>query len=177
MLILFSDNIVRLASAKVWMLDGTFGTAPQGFKQMYSVLACVGTGESARFLPLVYFLLQSKSEETYTEALQMLNDVAAEKNTELEPDMIITDYEMAAINAVEVVFPESQAQGCFFHLCQNFYKRIQSYGLVSLYLKNREIYMAFKKTEALAFLPPNTVPAAFIKLRQTAPEEMDKFFQ
>lgn len=159
------------------MLDGTFATAPQNFRQIYSVLAHIGNGESARFLPLVFFMLQSKSEKTYSAAFQLLNDFAVQNGAELDPEVIMTDYEKAAINAVESVFPESRTQGCFFHLCQNFYKRIQKYGLVSAYAKDKDVFMSFKMTEALAFVPPEDVPEAFQTLQKSAPAEMHRFFQ
>lgn len=145
------DNIIRLAASKTWMLDGTFATAPQGFRQIYSILASVGTGDSMRFLPLVFFFLPSKSEDTYMQAFQLLIKAAEEIDHELDPDVTLTDFEKAAIKAINNLFPDSRVQGCFFHLIQNFYKRIQSNGLVPQYANNKDVYMAFKKQKRSLF--------------------------
>lgn len=67
-----------------------------------------------------FFMLQSKSEKTYSAAFQLLNDFAVQNGAELDPEVILTDYEKAAINAVESVFPESRTQGCFFPSMSEF---------------------------------------------------------
>jgi len=36
-----------------------------------------------------------------------------------QPDDIMVDFEIAAINAAAVNFPGVEMKGCFYHLCSN----------------------------------------------------------
>ena len=45
---------------------------------------------------------------------------------------IITDFEIAAINAADT-FEGTEMKACFFHLCLNLWKRIQRKGLQQRY--------------------------------------------
>ena len=45
----------------------------------------------------------------------------------------ITDFELAAIKAIQSVFPEVVVRGCSFHLRQALMRRIQHEGLQSVY--------------------------------------------
>ncbi|CAG8855224.1 23725_t:CDS:2, partial [Gigaspora margarita] len=56
-------------------------------------------GENSQIFPLVYALMSSKSAELYTQLFQDLNDFVAENEFTLRPLAIITDFEIAAINA------------------------------------------------------------------------------
>ncbi|XP_062558147.1 uncharacterized protein LOC134223025 [Armigeres subalbatus] len=169
------DNLRRLSTAKIWMLDGTFATAPPGFKQIYSIMGCIGSEDTARYLPFVFMLLTNKSEETYTCALEELVKIAETFGVELDPELALTDFERAAINAIGNVFPDCKRQGCFFHLTQNFFKRIQNCGLLGVYSKNESIFMNFKKIEALAFVPLEHVEKAFEMIAASAPPELEQF--
>jgi len=52
------------------------------------------------------------------------------ENNNLE---IITDFEQAAINAMNIVFRFAIYPACFFHLQQSIYRKIQALGLVIKY--------------------------------------------
>lgn len=171
------ENLRRLSTAKIWMLDGTFGTAPDGFKQIYSILGSVGTGDATRYLPLVYMFLPNKSEDTYTRALEEVSNLAETLDLELDPEVAVTDFERAAINAIGTVFPDCRRQGCFFHLTQNFYKRIQSSGASGVYANDNKIFMTFKRIEALAFVPLEFVEKAFQLVTENAPPAMEEFIR
>lgn len=171
------ENIRRLATATIWMLDGTFSTAPEGFKQIYTILGSIGSGAAMRYLPLVYTLLPNKSEDTYTRALEELTKIAEKNHVDLDPEVAMTDFERAAINAIGAVFPDCRRQGCFFHLTQNFFKRVQSSGLSGGYVKGNGTYMIFKKIEALAFVPVQKVEEAFKMIVEAAPPAIAGFIE
>src|SRR5579884_2030552 len=113
-------------------MDGTFKTILTVFCQLYTLHALV-CGENLRILPLVYLLLTGKSEEIYRCLFEELVDFAAESNITLQPSVIITDFELASINASCQVFPDIDNKGCFFHLCQSGWRKIQSCGLATRY--------------------------------------------
>jgi hypothetical protein len=84
-------------------------------------------------MPLVYALMSSKSEEVYRALFQKLIDFGDECNIDLQPQFIITDFEMAAINAIRAEFQGVQNKGCRFHLSQNIYHKVQEFGLAAQY--------------------------------------------
>ncbi|XP_062553706.1 uncharacterized protein LOC134218618 [Armigeres subalbatus] len=174
-LLMFStaDNIKRHATSDVWLMDGTFDTAPENFKQIYTIQGSVGN----RLLPLVYYFLPCKSEKCYSEAFEELLDYAGELGVHLQPKRIVTDFEKAAINAVSALFPRAKQQGCFFHWTQNLFKRVQKTGLKGDFSSDKNVYMYFKRTEALAFVPPKNVVQAFECIKRSSPPSMDDFFQ
>lgn len=109
-------------------------------------------------------------------ALRAIKNIAKDSNIRLRPEIVITDFELAEINAVRAVFPESLQYGCFFHLVKNLWKKIQKLGLTSAYHSKVKVQMAFKQIEALAFLKPQEVAEGFTAIRATGPKEMANFF-
>lgn len=75
--------------------------------------------------PVVYALLPNKSKNTYKKLLQVIKEL----KQNLNPATIMTDFEQAAISAFQEEFPDNRGFGCFFHLTQNVWRRIQLEGL------------------------------------------------
>ena len=107
-------NLKKLESAQFWIMDGTFKTVPTVFKQMYTIHAPIGPHDRSRVLPIVYVLMSRKNAECYIQLFRDLQDYAAENETNLSPQMIITDYEISVINAVKSEMPGTANKGCFF---------------------------------------------------------------
>src|SRR5688572_3724980 len=93
-------NINQLNQSSFWIMDGTFKTVPTIFKQLYTIHGCVGGSENSRVLPLVYALMTSKSEECYRTLFQNLIDFGDEHNIDLQPQFVLTNFELASINAI-----------------------------------------------------------------------------
>lgn len=64
---------------------------------------------------MVYALLTGKTEAIYLALFRFIRNVLPLAYDQLT---IITDFEIAQINAILTVFPESNHQGCYFHYCQ-----------------------------------------------------------
>ena len=120
-----SSNLQYLHEADYWIMDGTFRTVPVIFQQMYTIHAPVGGEDNAHVLPMVYALMTHRTEESYARLFQELIDMGEEVNQDLEPPIIITDFEQASINAAQNEFPESINKGCFFQLCQNIWRKFR----------------------------------------------------
>ena len=111
-----------------------------------------------RSLPLVIGVLPNKRRTTYNAFLTGLQNVA---NNILQPDTIITDFEMAAIQAVGDVFPNASRTGCFFHLTKNIHRRVQGAGLQERYENDANFALQCRMISALAFTPPANVVTSF----------------
>ncbi|CAG8836736.1 15411_t:CDS:1, partial [Gigaspora margarita] len=149
-------------------MDGTFRTVPTVFRQLYTIHAPVGTSKNSQIFPLIYALMSSKSAELYTQLFQDLNDIAAENEFTLRPSTIITDFEIAAINAFRDAFPDVTNKGCFFHFAQSGWRKVQESGLSVQYSTDNHLNLKICQLFALAFLPPAD-PAAFDMLKVEIP--------
>ena len=117
-------------------------------------------------LPVVYALLCNKKEETYNKLFNMLNHYVTN-----QPNNILTDFEKAVLNALRLAYPGTRLVGCYFHLVQNFWKHIQSFGLVKLYASDGEIRKNFKFLQALAFVPKKDVIFCLNQIKANCPNK------
>ena len=79
----------------------------------------------------------------------------------MEPGIILTDFEKGALNAYKQYFPTSQQKCCFFHLCQNFQRKLGEEGLKARYENDTDFALAIRMVPCLAFLPSERVEAGF----------------
>ncbi|XP_068208558.1 uncharacterized protein [Palaemon carinicauda] len=149
---------------KHWMGDGTFKIAPQLFYQLY----VIHIQYKGNVLPMVYMLLQRKSEELYRRALLQIQCL----DNEIAPVSISCDYEKAFHNAFLSVFNNAEVLGCFFHLSQAVWRKIQDLGLNDLYCGSEEVRKYTKMLVALAFVPPNEIVNVFELLQDVVPDEL-----
>ena len=95
-------------------VDCTFKVAPAGFSQLMIVMALEPATEC--YVPLYYVLLQSKHEETYQAALNL---IIMSSDFKLNAVSISCDFECALMNAVITQFPEVEKTNgmimCLFH--------------------------------------------------------------
>jgi len=122
-------NLQTLCSADTLLMDGTFKSCPKPFYQLYTIIAYTNTF----YMPMVFALLPDKMQSTYETLFHYLLQQCVVTGLKCEPQQILTDFERAAMNAVEVKFPKSQLVGCRFHLGQTWWRRIQSLGLGDAY--------------------------------------------
>ena len=134
---------------------------PDLFFQLYSIHAKF----KGLVIPCVYALLPNKEEMTYDRVFRKILEI----EPALNPMYIMVDFEKAAINALENNFI-SVISGCFFHLSQNIYRRIQADGLAMNYRLDREVSLKIKMLPSLAFVPEIDVIDSFNILMQNFPE-------
>jgi len=162
-------NLEQLAKSDTWFVDGTFKVCPSIFTQLFTILGSVtqpnkGTDHSVLALPLVYALLSSKDSHHYESVFRAVQSGANKLGIpSCEPKRFMSDFEPAIIGACHTVFPQVETNGCFFHLGQNVYRRIQSDKLQSDYTNTEDdtIRSNTHMLLALAFVPVEDIPAAF----------------
>ena len=157
-----------LEESQSWYVDGTFKVVPEQFFQLYTIHAQKG----GMIIPCVYALLTNKSELTYATLFTKLLDI----RPELNPFFIMADFEKAAINALESKFL-IVVTGCFFHLSQNIYRKIQSAGFTNLYIENADFALHMKMLPSLAFVPESQVIRYFDLLMQEFPTSAIKIVE
>ena len=108
----------------------------------------------------VYAFLPNKTENTYRRFLDIILELAPKSS----PDKILVDFEKAVIHSFAAKLPMSNLSGCYFHLTQNFNRKIAELGLKVLYQNNSELALAFIMIPALAFERIDRVEESFEKI-------------
>ncbi|KAH7694197.1 hypothetical protein AAVH_38760, partial [Aphelenchoides avenae] len=143
---------------------GTFKVAPSLFYQLLVVL-----GKRDGYIdPIFYALLPDKRQETYIRLFDTLKHLYPS----LEPSRMSMDFENALIDAGRECFPDSNLDGCLFHLSRKVKRQLQINGLMGMYNKDPEFARAARMIIALAYVPPAHVNKAFTRLRQTVPHDL-----
>jgi hypothetical protein len=161
------NNLMYLCEADTWFVDGNFAMAPHHFAQIYVLLAKRGELQ----IPVVYALLQRKTQTSYEIFFKIIQDKCEEFDLVPDPQRIMLDFELAAINAITTVFGnEIVINCCFFHLCQATFRKVQELGLVVMYNdENLELKHFVGMLDALAFLPIDRVAEGMAHLRTITP--------
>ncbi|RWS15961.1 hypothetical protein B4U79_04492 [Dinothrombium tinctorium] len=106
-----------------------------------------------RYLPMVWVLMTSKSHECYERVFEELRDLADEKEVSLGVELIITDFEQAAIRII--------------------WRKIQSEGLSNFYGESEEGSLLLRHLGALAFLRVGEIVTAFESLEERFRDNYD----
>ena len=148
-------------------MDRNFAMAPQGFTQIYVIR--VPLGDTA--VSTVYACLQGKSQDVYETFLQAIMDHCQTLNAYPDPRTVIVDFEKAVIQAISAVFgPATSTQGCFYHLTQSTWRKIQGLGLFNVYKESDEFKQFCGELDGLAFLPVDDVAAGMEYLKDNCPD-------
>ena len=157
-----------LVLSQYWLADGTFKTAPDLFSQVYVIHGLRGGPDPIQhghLLPSLFVLLPNKSQATYMRMWQQVKVICPNS----QPTQMILDFEKAVINSFEQVWPDTFIKGCFFHLTQNVWRRVQSEGLQSEYNQDEELAIRIRLLPALAFAAPHEIPHLFYTVVQQLP--------
>lgn len=100
----------------------TFKTVPSIFYQLYTI-------NGNYTFPFVYCISTRETEDFYRRVLNQLIIHAAQLNLVLNPQNVLSDFEIAFMNAARDVFPDSSLKGCLFHLTQAIWKQTIMKGL------------------------------------------------
>ena len=153
-------------SEKLFM-DGTFSMAPTQFAQLYVIRAPLGS----KTVPVAYAFLPSKDQYIYEEMLGVILDASTAQGKTANPKHLVIDFEKAMINAIHCVL-DTSFQGCFYHLTQSTFRKVQNVGLAADYFSDRDIRNFCGKLDGLAFLPVEDVKAGMNILLQEAPAHL-----
>ena len=169
-------NLKYLAGSAFWGMDGTFKTAPLLFKQIFTIHAHV----QGDIVPLVYAFLPQERQKTYALLFRELVSAAATAEVTLQPQFIMTDFELATIRALQEVFPQASVRCCLFHLAQSIHRKVQTTGLMEDYENDDEFRLSIKMLSALSFYPAEEIPTVYEELRNDAParaRNLYKYFE
>lgn len=114
------------------------------------------------YIPLVFCLLPNKQQCTYEHLFEILQKKCHILGFNLNPEIIVADFELSIHNAVRTMFPNARMSGCRFHLAQAWFRKIQNLGLVPDYMdENSDIGKWLRYLFGLPFLKPSDVGDSF----------------
>ena len=152
-------------------MDGTFGVAPHLFNQLYVIHGEVGNSRR----PLLYNLMQRQMQSSYEELFSVIVD-----KCNADPSTIVVDFEKAVHQAIINMFGnEVNIHGCFYHLTQSTWRKIQNLGLSDSYKNDDNIRLFCGQLDALAFLPIDKVKEGMEYLKKNCPpgaEDLVEYF-
>src|SRR6218665_1033283 len=114
-------------------------------------------------IPTVFILMSERSTGSYVRALTELKNL----NTNLKPQLVMTDFDHAALLALERIFHNAQQHGCFSHVSQSVSVASHSTNSCSARtVHNRFRFRHFTPDiiAALAFIPLLDIVRSFEEL-------------
>lgn len=150
----FSTNYLKKAST--WVIDGTSKSVPREFMQLVTVHGFL----FGKTIPLVYVLLKSKSQQTYTECFTKIRNI-----TSHIPQNIVIDLEKPLYNALHTVFTTSVINSCAFHFSQSVWRNVQKFNLTSKYKTDTVFRYTVKKLLNLCFFEVKDVFETFYNIK------------
>ena len=88
----------------------------------------------------VYAFMSRKSEASYNELFQIIENKCRTLGMKLDPITVMVDFEKAMMNAIVDHFgAQVVIKGCFFHLCKSTWRKISELGLAQDYLNDQNI--------------------------------------
>ena len=86
----------------------------------------------------------------------------------------MTDFERAVFQAVSIVLgPDVDKHGCFYHLTQATWRKIQELGLSNLYRDDENTRVFCGMLDGLAFLPLDRIAEGMCFIRGNTPAELE----
>ena len=91
------------------------------------------------------------------------------------------DFEKAAINSFQAIWPLTEVKGCFFHFTQNIWRKVQEFGLQADYVQDEALALRIRLLPALAFASPLDVlelfPQVIVQLAIPQAQDFALYFE
>lgn len=155
-----SESLKLLGNSTCWLMDGTFYVVPTIMRQLFTIHGVF----EGHVVPLIFCLMSQKSKEAYEQFFFQLFLLAANQKIHLNPERIISDFEIAIVSAAKSFLPSTVFKGCLFHFGQILWRKVQKEGLSNKYGNDEIFNMQIRMLKSLAFVPPEEVNEYYSEL-------------
>ena len=148
-------------------MDDNFVLAPRLFTQLYVIRVPLASS----YVTCVYALMSGKTQADYDSFLTAVVNECRRLGYSPDPTVVVTDFETAVIRAVsDVIGRHVQHQGCFFHLTQSTWRKVQQLGLTADYQSRDDVRHWVGMLDGMAFLPLDKVEDGLCHVRDSMPD-------
>ncbi|KAL0810606.1 hypothetical protein ABMA28_010723 [Loxostege sticticalis] len=170
-IVVFATKLSRkiAKSVKSFFADGTFFAAPDPFYQLYVVHIDLNSDASTtNIIPVIYGLLPNKTQDTYERFYRILQVKLGITITNFK-----SDYELAQLNAVQIIYPNAKITGCYRHFNAAIWKQFKKLKV----LATKEGRNIARLSSILPLVPAPSIPEAWRYISTKAPNtpEIRKF--
>ncbi len=110
----------------------------------------------------------------YCELFDAVMNKCHEVGYGLQVQTVVTDFEEAVLRASS--FRRGvQNKGCFYHLTQSTWRKVQQLGLTNNYKTDENFRLFCRMMDGLAFLPTDFVSDGMDYLKEIVPQEAEEF--
>ncbi|CAF0869379.1 unnamed protein product, partial [Brachionus calyciflorus] len=148
-----------LSKAKRLHSDGTFKCTPRLYYQTF----CIHVWFLEQMFPCLFVLLKEKSESIYRKMLTLLKEACFERGIVLNPDTLVTDFEIASIKAFRFHFTSIKVLGFYFNYAQSIRRNVDILGLKIPYSSNDEIQFLIKSSIALSVVDVVVMKSSYLQ--------------
>ncbi|KAK3907416.1 RuBisCO large subunit-binding protein subunit alpha, chloroplastic [Frankliniella fusca] len=135
--------------------DATFCPVPRGMKA--NQLFTISTIRQHHVIPLVRVLMRRRTTASYTAALEKIKKLAPG----FQPKKIMSDFERAEQNALEMAFPNAQLHGCLFHYAKAIGCKARKLGMSRIIKSSRMVRRLIRWLSCLPLLPCDKIKKGF----------------
>lgn len=107
-------------------------------------------------IPLVHALMESRTAQAYRDLLTFLRNFAPNLN----PDYIMSDFELAELQSLNEVFPRARLSGCLWHYTRAVVRNVRSFGLFELVRDSENARRIVRLCLAIPLAPPGRLQEA-----------------
>lgn len=144
----FSPRMLNFMSkVKIIQGDGTFHSRP-ALPVSSQVFVLVTTWDNC-VVPLGWFLMEKRSRAAYNAIFHLLRHICPNLN----PTVILSDWERQQQLAWQQAFPGARIQGCLWHLGRAFVKKAKSLGIFKYRKALPELLTYLRKAAVISLLP------------------------
>ena len=143
------SSLKLLEESSCWLMDGTFHVVPSIMTQLFSIHGYI----EGTVVPLVFCIMSRKTKEAYLQFFWDLFNIACEWEIQLNPKIIVSDFEKGIFGAAKEFFPYCNFKGCLFHFGQIIWRTIQKLKLSTKYGVSEEFGIKMRMLKSLAFVP------------------------
>lgn len=161
--IFFSDEQKSLLhQVKHISLDGTRKVVDRPHIQLVTIHGIINRPRQRKLsAPLAYILMGGQAESDYIAVFQAIKDIIENINP-IQIKTIMVDYEKALWNSARKVFGRHvKVRGCWFHINQAVYRRVQKLELEVSYLTQTQTFKIIRQILTLPLIDSNNIPILF----------------
>ncbi|KAF1749757.1 hypothetical protein GCK72_026226 [Caenorhabditis remanei] len=142
-----------LEKSALLLSDGTFSVAQPPFVQLWTIHATF----SESTFPVVHVLMSSRHIVDYDYVLRRLKSIIPQ----WDPRDYLGDLEIGQSTAIKNAFPNIRQTYCFFHLLQDWFRRLKQLKLQGLTVYGSSLYEFWSLLRCLPFGDPATAVQDF----------------